>query len=269
MTAPTGNERATETKSDRTCSSSHTQPRWKSGSWTFPATISSRIWGKAILVESKVLIETFQLVSKAAQDVYMGYGGQASATVIAQNGPLFAIRLLDLPQNVLGARQVRLAGLGLDIELLHDAVLDQHRIAFRAHAEAGDGKIDVEPDRLGEGRVPVSEEVDLSLGARRFRPCSEHVVVVDRGHGDTVNALGAKTRLVGDEARQMVLVARRREGARQAEQHHRLADEVILRLDRLRTVRGDEHELRVGQAVANLDGHGAFLRLMVRRMAGS
>ena len=80
-------------------------------------------------------------------------------------------------------------------------------------------------------------------------------MIVDRGHRDLVDPLGLERRLADDEPRQVVLVAGRREGARQAEQDHGLAGEIILRLDRLRPVGSHLAHGDVGQAFADFDGH--------------
>src|ERR1700722_17603904 len=99
-----------------------------------------------------------------------------------------------------GARNVRVAWLRLDIELFHHPVLDKHRIAFGANPQAPGGCVKVETKRLGEIASAVCEEIDMALGARRVRPSLEHEMVVDRGHGDRVDALGLERRLANDEA---------------------------------------------------------------------
>ena len=128
-------------------------------------------------------------------------------------------------------------------------------LGFNAHDDFAQGRThDPLPERLGEIAAAVGEKIDMARGADP-RPCREHIMVVDRGHGDLVDALGLELRLVGDEAREMVLVAGGRESARQAEQHHRLAGEVIFRFDRLRAVRGQKAERGVWQAFADRDRH--------------
>src|SRR5271165_544252 len=82
----------------------------------------------------------------------------------------------------------------------------------------------------------------MTCRARRLRPGLEHMMVVDRRHGDLVDALRLEPLLVDDESRQVVFVAGRGERARQAEQHDGLAGEIILRFDRLRAVGGQEAE---------------------------
>ena len=80
-------------------------------------------------------------------------------------------RALNLRQNMRCARQVGFAGRFLDIELFDDAVLDQRRIAARAHAETAGRGVEVEPRRLGEVGRPVGEEVDVALRPRAFQFC--------------------------------------------------------------------------------------------------
>ncbi len=60
-----------------------------------------------------------------------------------------------------GARRFRLAGRGLDIELRHHAILDEHRIALRADAKAALGKIERQAERFGEIAAAVGEKADL------------------------------------------------------------------------------------------------------------
>src|SRR5208337_1175793 len=71
----------------------------------------------------------------------------ASSTSGRPKAPAF--RLLDLPQKMLGARNVRLARLRLDVELFHDTVDHEHRVALRAHAKASGGSVKFEAERLG------------------------------------------------------------------------------------------------------------------------
>src|SRR5579883_677469 len=81
----------------------------------------------------------------------------------SQRGPALGS---DLRQDMLGAGEIDLAGRLFDVELLDDAVLDQHRIALGAQAEAAGGGVESEPRGLGEFAVAVGEELDLAVGAR-------------------------------------------------------------------------------------------------------
>ena len=71
ITAPTGNERPRLTSRLRTCSSSHTQPRWKSGNWIFPSMISLRRSLRGSLVLSKVDIFTSLRVNNCSNYTMM------------------------------------------------------------------------------------------------------------------------------------------------------------------------------------------------------
>src|SRR6266852_7840484 len=65
--------------------------------------------------------------------------------------------LLRLSQQRIAAGDLDLAGRRLEIELLDHAVIDQHRIALGADAEAIAGSIELHADRLGEFGVAVSQ----------------------------------------------------------------------------------------------------------------
>ena len=66
-----------------------------------------------------------------------------------------AIRLLDLHEEILGSREIDLAGVRLDVEQLDDAVDDQHRIALGAQPETAGRQVEVEAYRFGEVAVAV------------------------------------------------------------------------------------------------------------------
>ena len=66
-----------------------------------------------------------------------------------------AIRLLDLHEEILGSREIDLAGVRLDVEQLDDAVEDQHRIALGAQPETAGRQVEVEAYRFGEVAVAV------------------------------------------------------------------------------------------------------------------
>src|SRR6185437_6566930 len=103
----------------------------------------------------------------------------------------------------------------------------------------------------------VSQEFDgVSTGSLLPGVHDEHVV--DPGHGDGVDALGLDCGGVLHEARQMVLVAGRRERARHCEQHHLLALEQLVGGLRLRPLARHHGERTIGHAVANLDSHDSY-----------
>src|SRR6185437_14373613 len=62
-----------------------------------------------------------------------------------------------LPEQRVAAGDLDLAWCGLEIELLHDAVLDQHRVALGADAEPVGGGVELHADRLGEIGIAVGE----------------------------------------------------------------------------------------------------------------
>src|SRR5215207_7664905 len=64
-------------------------------------------------------------------------------------------------QKIVGAGDVGLAGRVLDVERAHDAVLDHHRIALRARAEAEARAVHGEAEGLREIAVAVGDQLDL------------------------------------------------------------------------------------------------------------
>src|SRR5216683_1864166 len=158
-------------------------------------------------------------------------------------------------QHCVGAGHLDLAGHLLDIERLHGAVLDQHRIALRADTETGPTQVDVEPDRAGEVAAAVGQHHDLVADILRLAPGTHHRLVVDRNAGDRVDALGLEIGSLFDKARHMALRTGRGEGARHREQHHLLATEELFGADVLGAFRGHEFQRPRRYLVANLDGH--------------
>src|SRR5579872_1240898 len=127
-------------------------------------------------------------------------------------------RASNLRQQMLRAGKIDLAGRFFDIELFHHPVFDQHRIALGAYAETAPRGVELEAGRFGEIAVAVGEEAHFAVGAGRLRPGGENVMIIDRGHRDRIDALGLEAVFIGDEARQMVFVASRRESAGKAEE---------------------------------------------------
>src|SRR5262245_20382218 len=64
----------------------------------------------------------------------------------------------ELLEQVVAARDLDRAGLLFDIELLHHAVVDQHRVTARADAHTACREVGIEADRLGEIGTAVGEE---------------------------------------------------------------------------------------------------------------
>src|SRR5712691_2407373 len=160
------------------------------------------------------------------------------------------------------ARDLDLAGRFLDVELLHHAVLDQHGIAPRAGAETIARAVEGEIDRLGELAVAVGQEVDL-VGRGRLLPRVHDEDVVDRGDRDGADALRLDGVGVLHDRRHMHLVAGAGEGARDREQRDLLALENLVGGFPRRPVRRHHAKFRLGQSIADLDGHGLILSLTV------
>src|SRR6516165_6805398 len=68
---------------------------------------------------------------------------------------------LELRQHCLRAADLVLAG-RLDVQLLHHAVLDQHRVALRAHAHVASGEVELQAKRLGPVHAAVAQHADLA-----------------------------------------------------------------------------------------------------------
>ena len=123
------------------------------------------------------------------------------------------LRLLNLREQRVAAGNVALAGRVLDVERLDRAVVDQHRVALRARAEPVAGAVEVHADALGEFAVAVGQKFDFAGGAGRLLPGFHDEGVVDAGDRDGVDALGLEGVDVVEEARDVQVVAGRREGA--------------------------------------------------------
>src|SRR3954453_1345382 len=164
-------------------------------------------------------------------------------------------------QHRVGSGYLELACL-LDIELLHDAVVDQHRITLRALAEAALGQVELEPDRAGELAAAISQHQHLVADILRLAPGAHHKGIVDRDAGDLIDPLALQVRGLVDIARQVALRAGRGEGARHGEQGNLLAAEQLVGGDLLGAFRAQIFERRRWYLVANLDGHWGGLRMM-------
>src|SRR5690606_21455751 len=107
---------------------------------------------------------------------------------------------LQLLEHMVGARYLEFAG-GLDVELLDDAVVDDHRETLAALAHAEGGAVHRQAHRFGEGAIAVGEHGDAVARVRILAPRAHHEGIVDRGAGDLIDAL--RLELVGlvDETR--------------------------------------------------------------------
>src|SRR2546425_4901216 len=177
-----------------------------------------------------------------------------------ENGPFV---LTELPEKGGGVRHLELAG-ALDVELLHHAVVHQHREALHPGPHAAGIEIELEAERLGPLRAAVAQEADLAERSLVAAPVRHDEGVVRRHAPDLVHALALELLQVLHVARHVLRRAGGRISARQAEDGdllapHRVADVHFLgrhRALRARIELGRLHEPALGQAVADFNGHG-------------
>jgi len=112
--------------------------------------------------------------------------------------------------------------------------------------------------------LAVGEKFDFAFRAGRFLPGFHDEHVVDAGHRDGADALGLEGGGVVEEARDVQIIAGRREGAGHREQRDLLALEDIVGGLPGRTLRRHDAKLGCGEAVADLDGHGYPLTFELR-----
>src|SRR5213083_3074597 len=186
-----------------------------------------------------------------------------------ENGPFV---LTELPEKGGGVRHLELAG-ALDVELLHHAVVHQHREALHPGPHAAGVQIELQAERLGPLRAAVAQEADLAERLLVAAPVRHDEGIVGRHAPDLVHALALELLQVLHVARHVLRRAGGRISARQAEDGdllapHRVAD--VHFLGRHRALRagielGGLHELALGQAVADFNGHG---RISCGRLLG-
>src|SRR3982750_1846335 len=147
--------------------------------------------------------------------------------------PLQALGLLDQGPGVAHLELAR----RLDVERLDHTVLDEHRVALRAHTHAAPGEIERETGGPGEVGAAVGHHPDLARGLLVTRPGAHHERVVDRHAPDLVDA--GRLQWVGllDVARHVLGRAGRRERPWQAEDRDRLARGRLLDVERVRAER--------------------------------
>src|SRR6266851_10168862 len=129
--------------------------------------------------------------------------------------------LLELREHRLGAAHLVLAG-RLDVELLHHAVLDQHRVALRAHAHVARDEVELETELLRPLRAAVAEHADLAARLLVAAPGGHHEGVVHGDAPDLVDLFRLQPIVVLDEARDVLGRAGRRVRAGQGEDHDSL-----------------------------------------------
>src|SRR5690348_10830369 len=81
---------------------------------------------------------------------------------IEASATLFTAAFLQLRQHRLGAAHFVLPR-RLDVELLHHAVLDEHRVALRAHAHVARGEVELQAQRPGPVDAAVAHHADLAV----------------------------------------------------------------------------------------------------------
>src|SRR5439155_18135595 len=118
-----------------------------------------------------------------------------------------SVAALQLSQQRIAAGDFDLAGHRLEVQLLDHAVLDQHRVALGADAEAVAGGVELHADRLGEVGIAVGEEYGFVALVGVALPGVHDEGVVDGDDGDGVHALVLDGIGVEEDARQVHLVA--------------------------------------------------------------
>src|SRR5262245_10484550 len=135
---------------------------------------------------------------------------------------------LQLADRRFGARDLELPG-GLDVDLLDDAVLDDHREALVPRAEAELRAVHLEAELPRELAVTVREHHHLARGSLGLSPRVHHEGIVHGDAGDEVDALRLDGVGVLDVAGQVLVRAGGGEGARHAEEDDLLSREQLLR----------------------------------------
>lgn len=101
------------------------------------------------------------------------------------NKPCSSLSRLDLQLRCQRACQAGVVR--FDVQLLHDAVIDDHRVALRTQT-AQRRQIDAQIDGLGEGALRIGQQTDLVLGALVLGPSGHHERIVDADANDLANA---------------------------------------------------------------------------------
>src|SRR5580693_1418870 len=120
-------------------------------------------------------------------------------------------------QHDLGTRNVEYTRL-LDVQCLDDAVVDQHRIALRAHPHAFLPAVELEAYAARKLAAAVPQHDDVVCAIVLPAPGAHDKRVIDRNAGDRVDAFGLELGGFRDVAGQMALRAGPRIGARDREQ---------------------------------------------------
>src|SRR5882762_2216026 len=117
-----------------------------------------------------------------------------------RGGSAPAAAVLDLRQHRLRAAHFVFPGC-FDVQLLHHAVLDQHRVALRAHAHVARGEVEREAELLRPFAAAVAEHADLAARLLVAAPCGHHEGVVGRHAPDLIHAFRLELAVVLHVAR--------------------------------------------------------------------
>src|SRR5271165_2460735 len=142
-----------------------------------------------------------------------------------------------------------------DVQRLDDAVIDQHRVALRAHPHAFLHTVELEPDGAGEFAAAVAQHHDVAVATVLLAPGAHDKGVVDRDAGDRVDPLGLDLGGLRDVARQMTLRARPRIGARDREQRDLFPGKEFVGADGFDAFRGQIAQRHRRDLVSYLDRH--------------
>src|SRR5437773_8244748 len=125
--------------------------------------------------------------------------------------------LLELREHRLGAAHVE-PGPGLDVELLHPAVLHHHAVALGTFAHTEAARVEFEAHRAGELPVAVGQHADLARRSRRLPPPAHDENAVNSHPHEVDPAPGADLRRLGEKPGRGLHGAGGREGTRPGEE---------------------------------------------------
>mmetsp|Transcript_39684 Transcript_39684/g.66602 ORF Transcript_39684/g.66602 Transcript_39684/m.66602 type:complete len:213 (+) Transcript_39684:384-1022(+) len=108
----------------------------------------------------------------------------------------------------------------LQVQNLHHAIVNEHRIPPRADPEALVGEVKLHAESLCKERTPVSKHHHLIIGPDGLSPCFHHEGIVHRYTSDHLHTLSLDLSGLLDETRKVLQAASRCEGARNSKQHH-------------------------------------------------